>query len=293
MEIMAAHRIPYAATVSIGFPDDLMMKVKRAAGMRGTRFIHALSPCPAGWKLQEHLSPKVSVAAVETNVFPLYEIFDGLHFTINHESKNLPVEQVVSSYATNLALLARAGGRVFLLWSVPPLYMPPFLSDDAYVRSIDYQDLKARMDREVQKLQAEFGLTVFRWDMHDLSLRVWADPAAYGFSNITSAANACVGCDPNQYFFWDIWHPSAAAHRFISSEMYRCLTPPLVIAQQTGGASGVLDLQWQGGSPPFRLQRCVDLATGSWQSDEPTLATKATRVSSAPQQFFRVLQLGQ
>lgn len=92
MEIMAAHRIPYAATVSIGFPDDLMTKVKRAAGMRGTRFIHALSPCPAGWKLQEHLSPKVSVAAVETNIFPLYEIVDGLHFTITHKSKNLPVE---------------------------------------------------------------------------------------------------------------------------------------------------------------------------------------------------------
>jgi pyruvate/2-oxoacid:ferredoxin oxidoreductase beta subunit len=96
MEIMAAHRIPYAATVSIGFPDDLMMKVKRALGIRGTRFIHALSPCPAGWKLQEHLSPKVAVAAVETNIFPLYEIVDGLHFTITHESRNLPVETYLS-----------------------------------------------------------------------------------------------------------------------------------------------------------------------------------------------------
>jgi len=208
-------------------------------------------------------------------------------------SKNLPVEQVVSSYATNLALLARAGGRVFLLWSVPPLYMPPFLSDDAYVRSIDYQDLKARMDREVQKLEAEFGLTVFRWDMHDLSLRVWADPAACGFTNLTSAANACVGCDPNQYFFWDIWHPTAAAHRLFGSAMYRCLTPPLVIALPTGGASGVMELRWQGGSPPFRVQRCADLATGVWQSDELNFATNATTVSSAPQQYFRVLQLGQ
>ncbi len=91
MEIMAAHRIPYAATASIGFPDDLMMKVKRAAGIRGTRFIHVLCPCPTGWKIAEHLSPKVAVAAVETNIFPLYEIGDGLHFTINHVSRNLPV----------------------------------------------------------------------------------------------------------------------------------------------------------------------------------------------------------
>ena len=96
MEIMAAHRIPYAATVSMGFPDDLAMKIKRAAGIRGTRFIHALSPCPTGWKIPESMSPKVAVAAVETNIFPLYEIVDGLNFTITHESKNLPVESYLN-----------------------------------------------------------------------------------------------------------------------------------------------------------------------------------------------------
>jgi pyruvate/2-oxoacid:ferredoxin oxidoreductase beta subunit len=96
MEIMAAHRIPYAATISVGFPDDLTMKIKRAAGIRGTRFIHCLCPCTAGWKIPENLSPKVSVAAVETNIFPLYEIIDGTDFTITHESKNLPVETYLS-----------------------------------------------------------------------------------------------------------------------------------------------------------------------------------------------------
>jgi 2-oxoisovalerate ferredoxin oxidoreductase beta subunit len=96
MEIMAAHRIPYAATASVGFPDDLTTKIKRAAAMRGTRFIHVLCPCPAGWKLPENFSPKVAVAAVETNIFPLYEIVDGIHFTISHESKNLPVETYLS-----------------------------------------------------------------------------------------------------------------------------------------------------------------------------------------------------
>ena len=96
MEIMAAHRIPYAATASIGFPDDLMRKVKRAKEMKGTRFLHLLSPCPTGWKMPEHMSPKSAVAAVETNIFPLYEIVDGLHYTLNHVSKNLPVETYLS-----------------------------------------------------------------------------------------------------------------------------------------------------------------------------------------------------
>ena len=183
--------------------------------------------------------------------------------------KFLPVEQVVSNYAMNISLLAQAGGRVFLLPTVTPLYTALFLSSNAYVRSIDYQDLKARMDREVQKLQAEFGLTVFRVDLHDLSVRFWANPTAIGFTNLTSAAKGCVKCDPNQYFWWDGGHFSAAAHRWISQEMYRFLTPP------------------------FRFQRCADLATGAWQSDELNFATNATTVSSAPRQYFRVLQLGQ
>lgn len=96
MEIMAAHRIPYAATASVGYPEDLMTKIRRAVRTGGTRFIHVLSPCPTGWKIPEQLSPKVSVAAVETNIFPLYEIVDGLHFTITHRSRNLPVETYLS-----------------------------------------------------------------------------------------------------------------------------------------------------------------------------------------------------
>ncbi len=96
MEIMAAHRIPYAATACIGFPEDLIRKVKRAKQIRGTRFLHILSPCPTGWKTPEHMSPKVATAAVETNIFPLYEIENGLKYTINHEPKNLPVETYLS-----------------------------------------------------------------------------------------------------------------------------------------------------------------------------------------------------
>jgi pyruvate/2-oxoacid:ferredoxin oxidoreductase beta subunit len=96
MEIMAAHRIPYAATASIGFPQDLMQKVKKALDVRGTRFIHLLSPCNTGWKIAENMAPRVSTLAVETNVFPLYEIIGGLKYQITYESKGLPVEEYLS-----------------------------------------------------------------------------------------------------------------------------------------------------------------------------------------------------
>jgi pyruvate/2-oxoacid:ferredoxin oxidoreductase beta subunit len=93
MEIMAAHRMPYAATASIAFPDDLTAQVKKAREMRGTRFIHILSPCTTGWKIGDDMAVKVSQASVESNIFPLYEIEGGLKYTITHQSRNLPVEK--------------------------------------------------------------------------------------------------------------------------------------------------------------------------------------------------------
>ena len=42
------------------------------------------------------MSPKVATAAVETNIFPLYEIENGLEYTLNHKPKNLPVETYLS-----------------------------------------------------------------------------------------------------------------------------------------------------------------------------------------------------
>jgi hypothetical protein len=204
-----------------------------------------------------------------------------------------PVEQVVSNYAANITQLAKGGGKIFILPTLVPLYLNPGF-DSPYARSLDYQDINARMDREIQKLQADYGLTVFRFDYYGLGTNITANPTAYGFNNVTSAArDYCPPGDPNKFLWWDGIHPTTAFHHVMSEETYRCLTPPLIIAQPTGDASGVLDLQWQGGSPPFRLQRCVDLATGSWQSDELNFATNATTVSSAPQQYFRILQLGQ
>jgi pyruvate/2-oxoacid:ferredoxin oxidoreductase beta subunit len=73
-----------------------MQKVQKALDFRGTRFIHLLSPCNTGWKIPENMAPKVSTLAVETNIFPLYEIIDGLHYQITYQSKGLPVEEYLS-----------------------------------------------------------------------------------------------------------------------------------------------------------------------------------------------------
>jgi pyruvate/2-oxoacid:ferredoxin oxidoreductase beta subunit len=95
MQIIAAHRIPYAATASIGHPLDLMEKIRKARDIKGTKFIHALTPCPTGWRMAEELSGRVAQLAVETKLFPLYEIIDGKEYRITHNPKGLPVKEYV------------------------------------------------------------------------------------------------------------------------------------------------------------------------------------------------------
>lgn len=93
MEIMAAHRIPYAATASIGYPQDLMEKVQKAKDIRGTKFIHLLTPCPTGWRMAENLTIKSAMLSVETRLFPLYEVSNGRKYAITYEPQGLPINE--------------------------------------------------------------------------------------------------------------------------------------------------------------------------------------------------------
>jgi pyruvate/2-oxoacid:ferredoxin oxidoreductase beta subunit len=90
-EIMAAHQVPYAATASIGFLPDLVRKVEKAKSMRGLRIITLLVPCLDGWGLPDDGGLRAARYAVESGAFPLYEVEDGTHYTLNHAERSRPV----------------------------------------------------------------------------------------------------------------------------------------------------------------------------------------------------------
>lgn len=77
VEIMVAHRIPYAATVSVAYPEDFINKVKKAAQIPGPKYIHAYAPCPTGWRLPPDKTIEIARLAVDTCMFPLYEVENG------------------------------------------------------------------------------------------------------------------------------------------------------------------------------------------------------------------------
>jgi pyruvate ferredoxin oxidoreductase beta subunit/2-oxoisovalerate ferredoxin oxidoreductase beta subunit len=85
MSIMAAHRIPYAATLSVAHPEDFSRKIGTALSLRGMRFLLMHSPCPTGWKSEPADSVELVRIAVASGLFPVYEVFDGVNYRINIE----------------------------------------------------------------------------------------------------------------------------------------------------------------------------------------------------------------
>ena len=85
IDIMAAHSIPYIATASVAYPQDLIAKFRKAREIEGTRFIHVFAPCPTGWKSEAEDSVELVRMAVASGLFPLYEVFDGATWKINVE----------------------------------------------------------------------------------------------------------------------------------------------------------------------------------------------------------------
>jgi pyruvate ferredoxin oxidoreductase beta subunit len=76
-EIAVAHNIPYVATACSSYPFDLIKKVEKAARIQGPAYVHVLSICPTGWRLPPDKAIWIGRLAVETGVFPLYEVEQG------------------------------------------------------------------------------------------------------------------------------------------------------------------------------------------------------------------------
>jgi pyruvate ferredoxin oxidoreductase beta subunit len=89
--IACASGCDYTATACPSHPFDLIEKIRRAWDCAGSAFVHILCPCPVGWGFEAENTVKVGRKAVESLVFPLYEITQGYYKITCEESKTQSV----------------------------------------------------------------------------------------------------------------------------------------------------------------------------------------------------------
>lgn len=93
-EIIAAHNVPYAAqTTFLGDFRDLHTKAHKAIYTEGPCFLNVLSPCPRGWRYEMEDLAEICKLAVDTCVWPLYEIEQGVWRLTYEPAKKLPIER--------------------------------------------------------------------------------------------------------------------------------------------------------------------------------------------------------
>ena len=91
--IVMGHNIPYVAqTLPLGNFKDMSEKCEKALYTKGAAFLNILAPCPRGWRYETHRLMEISKLAVETCVWPTFEIVEG-NLSLSYIPKNkLPVE---------------------------------------------------------------------------------------------------------------------------------------------------------------------------------------------------------
>ncbi len=99
--IMLAHKVPYVATASVAYPTDFIEKLRKAATIKGFKYIHLHAPCPVGWRFDPKYTVRVAKLAVETGMWILFEAVEG-EVTISpfskpymQRSRRKPIEEYI------------------------------------------------------------------------------------------------------------------------------------------------------------------------------------------------------
>jgi pyruvate ferredoxin oxidoreductase beta subunit len=90
-EIMVAHNIPYVAQGAVHHWKDLATKVQKALSVRGPKFINIIAPCTLGWKFPSEIGLDISRLAVDTCIWPLYEVENGRRKLTHRPREKKPI----------------------------------------------------------------------------------------------------------------------------------------------------------------------------------------------------------
>jgi cholinesterase len=169
----------------------------------------------------------------------MFVVWGGPNDFLAPDPSDIFPDEVVVRAVNNLAdivqRLQAAGAEHILVPGLPNLGLTPYYlglpspaAEQATALSIGFNDL----------LKARLPPGVIYFDTAGLMQQVVDDPAAFGFTNVTGSCLTTSGAcsNPNQYLFWDGFHPTTAAHQILAERFHAAVVPePATVLLVLGG----------------------------------------------------------
>ncbi len=143
----------------------------------------------------------------------------------------------VYNLTSMVATLESVGATHILVVGMPDLGLTPDFYGNPDVTALSFYFN--------QQLQAQLPVGVTYVDTFNLMHAVAADPAAYGFTNVTNPCfdGVTVCAIPDQYLFWDGFHPTTSADRILGQAFTQAAVPePSTLAFLGFGIAGLAGL---------------------------------------------------
>jgi phospholipase/lecithinase/hemolysin len=137
--------------------------------------------------------------------------------------------QTVANIKTGIAELADNGAKNFVVITIPDLSLTPqvkALGGPAILAAKRFV-LTANFLLEVELLPFAFrhGINIELVDINAIFVPLVYTPGRFGFTNSVDAAfippNGAVVHDPNDYLFWDGFHPTTNAHQLAAKFIFK------------------------------------------------------------------------
>jgi phospholipase/lecithinase/hemolysin len=141
----------------------------------------------------------------------------GNDFLDGQTNPAVPLQNIAAAITS----LAAAGGKMFLVPNLPNLANTPTgqqLSPAAQAGLAALSNgYNAGLAATLAQLQSQLNIKIYQPDVGSLFSSVQANPAKYGFTNVTTGAVNDKVYSGQGYLFWDSLHPTTAGHTLIGN----------------------------------------------------------------------------
>ena len=177
----------------------------------------------------------------------LFYVYGGTNDFVSPllRGETLPTpESIVDNITTHITELAEAGAQTFVVPNLPPLGdIPLFLEQPEATAILNdiTEEFNQLLDTELDAIASELDVEVIEPDVYSITTEIQDNLNDFGLSNTTDAffnqidpipdtTELSLTGNPEEFFYWDIFHPTATATEIIAQEV---VVSELAIAPQT------------------------------------------------------------